>query len=113
MVRLILVPVTVPDGLGIREPGETGRPERRPGISGLGQPVGHEPEHRRVVAEAEVAGADLDVFGQGRRLVQAGAPGDNAVEAAVYTGGGHRQRAATVFQGQGQSFDMPVGVVVE
>jgi hypothetical protein len=66
-----------------------------------------------VVAEAEMAGADLDILGQRRRLVEAGAPGDNAVEAAVYRGGGHRQRAATVFEWQGPPFDVPVGVVVE
>jgi len=33
----------VRDGPGIGEPGETRRPERRPGIWGLGQPVGNEP----------------------------------------------------------------------
>jgi hypothetical protein len=62
-----------------------------------------------VVAEAEVAGADLDIFGPRRRLVEAGAPGDNAVEAAVHAGGGDRQQAATVFERQGPPFDMPVG----
>jgi hypothetical protein len=92
---------------------ETRRPQGRPGISGLGKTVGNEPWHRRVVAEAEMAGADLDVLGQRGRPVDAGAPGDKAVEAAVHRGGRHRQRAATLLERQGPPFDVLVGVVVE
>src|SRR5258705_2455832 len=66
-----------------------------------------------MVAEAEMAGADLDILGKVRRLVEEGASGNNAVEAAVYRSGGHRQRAATIFERQCQPFNVPVGVVVE
>jgi len=48
--------------------------------SGLRQAVGDRPDHREVMAEAQVAGADSDVLGLRRRLVHAGPPREDAVQ---------------------------------
>ena len=54
-------------------------PEGLPVVARLGQPVGHEPEHRRVVAHAQVAAADGDVLADRPGLLPAAAPVDDAV----------------------------------
>jgi hypothetical protein len=57
-----------------------------------------------MAADAEVAGVDLDVLGAGGGLVQAGPPGDDAVQARVDGGGRDGQRPEAGLQRQLQGF---------
>jgi hypothetical protein len=61
-----------------------------------------------MVADAEVARVDLDVLGAAGGLVQAGPPGDDAVQARVDGGGWDGQRPEAGLQRQLDRFGVPV-----
>ena len=72
------------------EPGRTA--ERLPALTGLGEPVGDQPEHRRVDPHAEVARPHRDVLAARSGLLQAGPPVDHAVPPRVDRRARHPQR---------------------
>ena len=69
--------------------------ERLPGLLGLGQTVGDDDEDRRVVAEAEVAAAHLDVLAERTGGQDRCSPRHDAVGAAVHRGRGDVDWQAT------------------
>src|ERR1700691_403784 len=73
--------------LGVRETPPGRGPEGRPLAGCLAQSVGNDPQCGGMVTNAEVARVNLDVLCEAGGLVQAGPPGDDAVQTRVDGGG--------------------------
>ncbi len=88
-------------GVGIDQRPEQAAIEGLPLALRLGQAVGHGIQHRRMRAQAQVAGDDLDVFRLRAGFLHAAAPRDHAVGAAEDRAGGHWRRRLHVLHALG------------
>src|SRR5207244_3052318 len=65
--------------------------EGPPSLNVLAQPVGYDPQHRRIVSEREVAAVHGDTFSRRPRVLATGLPGNDPVPPGVDRRGRHRQ----------------------